>query len=50
MKQYNRIMLGKGGIYADTCLKENYIGADFNINQDLSGRFPWLLARKKKQS
>lgn len=25
MKQYNRIMLGKGGIYADTCLKENYI-------------------------
>lgn len=49
MKQYNRIMLGKGGLYADTCLKENYIGADFKIKQDLSGKFPeeWRLFNKE---
>lgn len=27
-------------MYADSCLKENYIGADFNIKQDLSGKLP----------
>lgn len=40
MKQYNRIMLGKGGMYAEVCFKENYIGADFDIQQDLSGKLP----------
>ena len=42
-------MLGKGGLYADTCLKENYIGADFKIRQDLSGKFPeeWRLFNKE---
>lgn len=36
MKQYNRIMLGKGGLYADKCLEENFIGADFDIREDLT--------------
>ena len=40
MKRYNRIMLGKGGMYAEACFKENYIGADFDIKQDLSGKLP----------
>lgn len=33
-------MLGAGGCYAPQCLKENYIGVDFNMNGDLSGKFP----------
>ena len=36
MKKYNRVMLGKGGMYAEQCHKEGYIGADFDINVDLS--------------
>lgn len=39
MKQYNRIFLGKGGMFAEICHKESYIGADFNIYQDLTGEF-----------
>lgn len=40
MKQYNRIMLGKGGIYLEECLCEGFIGADYEINQDLSTDLP----------
>lgn len=29
-------MLGRAGMYAKMCRKEGYIGADFDINQDLS--------------
>ena len=29
-------MLGKGGMYAEQCRKEGYIGANFDINVDLS--------------
>lgn len=29
-------MLGKGGMYAEQCRKEGYIGADFDIHVDLS--------------
>ena len=29
-------MLGKGGLYADKCLEENFIGADFDIREDLT--------------
>ena len=35
MKQYNRVMLGSGGKYADTCLEENFIGVNFEIQLDL---------------
>lgn len=49
MKQYNRIMLGKGGMYAEQCLKEGFIGADFDIRQDLSSSLPneWKDFNKK---
>lgn len=36
MKKYNRIMLGRGSLYAKTCREEGYIGANFDINIDLS--------------
>ena len=36
MKKYNRVMLGRGSKYATTCRKDGYIGANFEINVDLS--------------
>lgn len=36
MKKYNRVMLGRAGMYAKMCREDGYIGADFDINQDLS--------------
>ena len=35
-KQYNRVMLGRGGQFSEECLKGGYIGADFNIPGDLT--------------
>lgn len=40
MKNYYRIMLGKGSIYAEECFAGSFIGADFDIPEDLSGRLP----------
>ena len=40
MKKFFRIMLGKGGIYADDCLKDSYIGVNFLAGHDLSGHLP----------
>lgn len=37
MKQYNRIMLGERGMYIGDCLENNYIGAGFVRDFDLSG-------------
>ena len=36
MKQYNRIMLGEHGMYITDCLDNNYIGAGFLKDYDLS--------------
>lgn len=36
MKNYYRVMLGKQSIYAPTCFTEGFIGADFEIPQDLT--------------
>lgn len=36
MKRYNRVMLGRGGKYAKMCRENGYIGADFDIYEDLS--------------
>ena len=33
-------MLGAAGFFAPQCLKENYIGVDFNVNEDLTGKLP----------
>ena len=37
-KRYNRIMLGRGGMYADQCRKEGFIGVDFLSDIDFSDR------------
>lgn len=36
MKKYYRVMLGKQSVYAASCFAEGFIGADFEIPQDLS--------------
>ena len=36
MKKYNRVMLGRGAMYAKECRDNGYIGANFDIDIDLS--------------
>ena len=36
MKKYNRVMLGRGSMFAKMCREGGYIGANFDINVDLS--------------
>ncbi len=40
MKNYYRIMLGRKSIHADECFKNNFIGVDFGIDIDLTGKLP----------
>lgn len=40
MKGYYRIMLGRGSVHAEECFANGFIGADFGIRQDLSGKLP----------
>jgi restriction system protein len=40
MKSYYRIMLGKQSAHAAECFAGGYIGAGFDINQDLTGKLP----------
>jgi len=40
MKTYYRVMLGKGCVYAAECFGGGFIGADFDIKQDLTGQLP----------
>lgn len=49
MKSYYRVMLGKQSAYAATCFAGNFIGADYGIQQDLSGDLPddWRAFNKK---
>ena len=35
-KKYNRVMLGKGGCFADLCKSEGFIGVDFLCDEDLN--------------
>ena len=49
MKSYYRVMLGKGSKHAEACFAGGFIGTDFEINQDLTGRLPddWRLFNKE---
>ena len=49
MKRYYRVMLGKGSVYADECKRDGFIGADFGIEQDLTGKLPdeWRVFNKE---
>lgn len=40
MKQYRRIMLGKQSKHAEECFAGNFVGADFDIAEDLKGNLP----------
>ena len=40
MKRYYRVMLGKNSMYADQCAQENFIGADYGIQENLAGKLP----------
>jgi hypothetical protein len=40
MKSYYRIMLGKKSVYAEECFAGNFIGTDFDVGQDLTGKLP----------
>ena len=40
MKEFYRVMLGRGSIYAQECREQGFIGADFDIDQDLSNSLP----------
>ncbi|RFP15080.1 endonuclease NucS domain-containing protein [Duganella sp. BJB475] len=40
VKNFYRVMLGRQSAYAAECLGQGFIGADFDIEQDLSGHLP----------
>ena len=40
MKNYYRVMLGRKSSHAPECLEGGFIGADFDIDQNLSGKLP----------
>lgn len=40
MKQYYRVMLGRKSVHAPECLAGGFIGADFDIHEDLSRKLP----------
>ena len=49
MKSYYRIMLGRKSVYAEECFAENFIGVDFGIAEDLTGKLPeeWRAFNRK---
>jgi restriction system protein len=40
MENYYRIMLGRSGVNSPECIASGFIGADFDIYQDLTGKLP----------
>ena len=40
MKSYYRLMLGRGSEHAELCFAENFVGVDFGIAVDLTGKLP----------
>lgn len=40
MKFYNRVMAGTKSVYAAQCFNEGFIGIDYEINVDLTGKLP----------
>lgn len=40
MKNYNRLMLGRKSVHAEACFAGGFVGTDFGIHQDLTGRLP----------
>jgi restriction system protein len=40
MKEFYRVMLGRGSMYAQECREQGFIGASFDIHQDLTNSLP----------
>lgn len=40
MKNYFRLMLGSKSIHAQECFEGHFVGVNFGINEDLTGKFP----------
>lgn len=40
MKNYYRVMLGRRSVHAQQCFDGGFIGTDFGIHQDLTGKLP----------
>ena len=40
MKNYYRVMLGRKSVHAAECFEGGFIGADYGIEQDLTGKLP----------
>ena len=40
MKEFYRVMLGRGSMYAQECRERGFIGAGFDINEDLTKSLP----------
>jgi hypothetical protein len=40
MKTYYRVMLGHKSVHAQECFNGNFIGADYGIAEDLTGKLP----------
>ena len=49
MTDYYRIMLGRKSQYAHECLAGSFIGTDFEINEDLTGKLPDVLQEFNRQ-
>jgi len=40
MKNYYRLMLGRKSVHAEACLAGGFVGTDYGLHQDLTGRLP----------
>ncbi len=49
VKNYYRVMLGKKSMHAAECLSGNFIGTDFDIDQDLTNKLPEELRSFNKE-
>lgn len=49
MKNYYRVMLGRGSMYAEEGFSQGFVGVGFEINEDLAGKLPeeWRAFNKR---
>ncbi|MCK5686510.1 DUF1016 family protein [bacterium] len=40
MKNYYRLMLGSKSVHIEACLAGDFVGTDYNVHQDLTGKLP----------
>ena len=49
MRDFYRVMAGRGSVHAEECRAGGFIGADFDIHEDLTGKLPdeWRLFNQR---